>query len=87
MDELYQGDGRLTMAQSLVDQHPDITTIYHKFGTAGGTEARAQHLVDYSVFNAERIPLRLKQQFIDNPIPEANNEYNMILGGADGSSL
>ena len=87
MDELYQGDGRLTMAQSLVDQHPDITRIYHKFGTAGGAEARAQHLVDYSVFNADKIPLRLKQQYKDNPI-EGINEYNMIMKEiADGSSL
>lgn len=78
MDELYQGDGRLVMAQSLVDQHPDITTIYHKFGTAGGTEARAQHLVDYSVFNAERIPLRLKQGVKLNDFPAVDN-YNMIL--------
>ena len=78
MDELYQGDGRLVMAQSLVDQHPDITTIYRKFGTAGGTEARAQHLVDYSVFNAERIPLRLKQGVKLNDFPAVDN-YNMIL--------
>ena len=73
-------DNKLHLQDCLIYYH-------HKFGTAGGTEARAQHLVDYSVFNAERIPLRLKQQFIDNPIPEANNEYNMILGGADGSPL
>lgn len=76
MDELYQGDGRLTMAQSLVDQHPDITTIYHKFGTAGGTEARAQHLVDYSGF--KRNILRRKQEFIDKP-PTGINNYGMEL--------
>jgi hypothetical protein len=31
-DELYQGDGRLLMAQSLRDQHPDVVTITRKWG-------------------------------------------------------
>lgn len=42
-DELYQDDGRLKMAQSLVDQHPDVTKITWKWG-------RWQHHVDYSPF-------------------------------------
>lgn len=47
-DELYKGDGRLAMAQSLVDQHPDVTTIVHKWG-------RYQHHVDYSRFRVNRL--------------------------------
>jgi hypothetical protein len=39
-DELYAGDGRLKMAQSLYEQHPDVV----KVGTRWG---RAQHIVDY----------------------------------------
>jgi hypothetical protein len=42
-DELYAGDGRLKMAQSLQEQHPDICTITWKFN-------RWQHQVNYDVF-------------------------------------
>lgn len=42
-DELYVGDGRLVMAESLRDQHPDIVTVTTKWG-------RPQHQVDYSGF-------------------------------------
>lgn len=42
-DELYAGDGRLAMAESLRDQHPDVVTITRKWG-------RWQHHVDYSHF-------------------------------------
>lgn len=42
-DELYKDDGRRKMAQSLVDQHPDITKIAWKWG-------RWQHHVDYRGF-------------------------------------
>jgi hypothetical protein len=42
-DELYANDGRLQMAQSLVDQHPDVTTVSWKWG-------RYQHHVDYKPF-------------------------------------
>ena len=78
-DELYQGDGRLQMAESLRAQHPDITTIYHKFGiqrVEGEVTQRAQHLVDYSGF--KRNVLKLAQETIDNP-PQGVNEYNMVL--------
>lgn len=44
-DELYQGDGRLRMAQELVEQHPDVVRISKKWG-------RYQHLVDYRPFKA-----------------------------------
>jgi len=42
-DELYQDDGRLKMAESLREQHPDIVTVTEKWG-------RPQHHVDYRVF-------------------------------------
>lgn len=49
-DELYAGDGRLKMAQSLVAQHPDVTTIVHKWG-------RAQHHVNYEPFKKNKLKL------------------------------
>ena len=47
-DELYKGDGRLLMAQSLVSQHPDVTTIVEKWG-------RYQHKVDYRPFSGNKL--------------------------------
>jgi hypothetical protein len=49
--ELYQGDGRLKMAQSLQRQHPDVTKIAWKWG-------RWQHQVDYRPFRGNRLRLR-----------------------------
>ena len=66
-DELYKEDGRLQMAQSLVDQHPDVTKVTWKWG-------RYQHSVDYSRFKANK--LKLKPGVI---IPEGTNDYGMIL--------
>ncbi len=66
-DELYQGDGRLKMAQSLQQQHPDVTKIAWKWG-------RWQHQVDYRPFRGNR--LRLKEGVI---IPQGTNEYGMRL--------
>ncbi len=66
-DELYQGDGRLKMAQSLQQQHPDVTRIAWKWG-------RWQHQVDYRPFRGNR--LRLRPGVV---IPEGNNEYGMRL--------
>jgi hypothetical protein len=66
-DELYKDDGRLKMAQSLQQQHPDVTTITWKFN-------RWQHHVDYSSFKANR--LRLKPGVV---IPDAPNNYGMAL--------
>lgn len=66
-DELYAGDGRLRMAQSLVDQHPDITTITWKFG-------RWQHQVDYSGFQRNKL--------IPKPglvVPKGLDNYGMAL--------
>jgi hypothetical protein len=47
-DELYQGDGRLQMAESLRKQHPDIVTVTRKWG-------RWQHQVDYSGFEKNKL--------------------------------
>jgi len=50
-DELYHGDGRLKMAQSLQQQHPDCVTITYRWG-------RWQHLVDYSRFKHNKLVLK-----------------------------
>jgi hypothetical protein len=50
-DELYAGDGRLRMARSLFEQHPDVTRTTYKWG-------RAQHLVDYRPFKSNRLILK-----------------------------
>jgi hypothetical protein len=66
-DELYKGDGRLQMAQSLQQQHPDVTTIKWKWG-------RWQHEVDYSQFKTNKLIKRP-----DVVIPAEPNEYGMKL--------
>jgi hypothetical protein len=66
-ESLYRGDGRLKMAQSLVEQHPDVARITRKWG-------RWQHHVDYSRFKNNE--LRLKPGVV---IPEGVNNYGMIL--------
>lgn len=66
-DELYAGDGRLKMAQSLQEQHPDVTTIKWKWG-------RWQHEVDYSRFKYNKLIKRT-----DIEIPDEPNEYGMKL--------
>ncbi len=50
-DELYQGDGRLKMAESLKDQHPDVVKITKKWG-------RFQHTVDYRPFADNQLILK-----------------------------
>ena len=45
---IYQGDGRLKMAQELRDNHPDVVTITEKWG-------HAQHQVDYSPFRKNKL--------------------------------
>lgn len=66
-DELYQGDGRLRMAKSLQEQHPDVTKIAWKWG-------RWQHSVDYRPFRYNR--LKLKDGI---EIPRTPNDYGMRL--------
>jgi hypothetical protein len=71
-DELYKDDGRLKMAQSLQEQHPDIVQVTEKWG-------RYQHHVDYSHFK--------KNKLILNPgvvIPQGVNNYGMVLQETKG---
>ncbi len=70
-DELYQGDGRLKMAQSLQQQHPDVAKIAWKWG-------RWQHQVDYRPFKNNRP--RLKPGAV---IPDGPNNYGMVLRKVD----
>jgi len=78
-EELYRGSGRLQMAKSLVEQHPDVTTVTWKFN-------RWQHQVNYEPFR--RNALRLRPGVT---IPAGPNEYGMELveieeGDDDGKS-
>lgn len=66
-DELYQGDGRLKMAQELQRNHPDVTKITWKWG-------RWQHQVDYRPFKYNRLILRPGVVIPDEP-----NNYGMKL--------
>lgn len=66
-DELYKDNGRLLMAQSLQDQHPDVVKIAWKWN-------RWQHVVDYSRFKHNRL---IKRD--DIVIPEGVNNYGMRL--------
>lgn len=66
-EALYQEDGRLKMAQSLVDQHPDIVKIVRKWD-------RWQHHVDYSSFRNNKLRRRNDVQ-----IPKGVNNYGMTL--------
>lgn len=70
-DELYKQDetfdGRLEMAKSLQQQHPDIVKITRKWG-------RWQHHVDYRPFKKNKL---IKREGIE--IPEGVNNYGMKL--------
>ena len=66
-EDLYREDGRLKMAQSLVDQHPDIVKVSWKFN-------RYQHHVDYSPFKNNKL---IKKE--DLVIPKGINNYGMKL--------
>lgn len=74
-DVLYQGDGRLAMAQSLMEQHPDCVRVTTKWG-------RPQHHVDYSRFKGNA--LRLCD---DADVPAGVNEYGMTLKRIAGQPL
>jgi len=65
--DIYQGDGRLKMAQELQQRHPDVTKITWKWG-------RWQHQVDYRPFKNNRPILRPGVE-----IPEGPNNYGMVL--------
>jgi hypothetical protein len=66
-DELYQGDGRLKMALSLQNQHPDVTTVVWKWN-------RWQHQVDYRPFKKNRL---IRDPNVE--IPDGVNNYGMKL--------
>ena len=66
-DDLYKDDGRLRMAQSLQQQHPDVTRITRKWG-------RWQHQVDYRPFQRNRLCRKPGLA-----IPEGVNNYGMVL--------
>jgi hypothetical protein len=66
-DELYVDDGRRKMAESLVEQHPDIASVSFKWG-------RWQHHVDYSGFARNR--LRRKSGL---EVPDGVNNFGMVL--------
>lgn len=65
--DIYQGDGRLKMAQELQMRHPDVVTITRKWG-------RWQHQVDYRPFRNNRPILRPGVV-----LPDAPNNYGMVL--------
>ncbi len=69
---IYQGDGRLRMAQELQMRHPDLVKITWKFG-------HWQHQVDYRPFKNNR-PI-LKKGVV---IPDEPNNYGMVLRKRDG---
>ncbi len=71
-DELYKGNGRLLMAQSLENQHPDVVKITRKWN-------RYQHSVDYRPFKNNRL---IRKAGIE--IPSMPNEYGMKLVKLNG---
>ena len=66
-DELYTDDGRLKMAQSLKDQHPELVEITEKWG-------RYQHHVDYRPFKKNKLVLKPGVEIADGI-----NDYGMEL--------
>lgn len=66
-DELYQDDGRLKMAESLVKQHPDVVNVTWKFN-------RWHHHVNYKPFTKNK-PIKRKDVVIQKGV----NNYGMKL--------
>ena len=67
-DELYKDDGRLKMAQSLYEQHPDVVKVTEKWG-------RYQHTVNYNQFKKNNKLIKKEGIIISDRI----NEYGMKL--------
>lgn len=65
--ELYSGDGRLKMAESLAAQHPDIVEVRKRFG-------RWQHHVNCRIFKRNKLVRRSAPT-----ISSEDNEYGMKL--------
>lgn len=66
-DELYHGDGRLRMAQSLQQQHPDVVRVVWKFH-------RWQHHVDYRPFKHNKLVRRAEVS-----VSPGVNDYGLRL--------
>ena len=73
-DELYQDDGRLKMAESLVEQHPDIARVSWKWG-------RTQHHVDYSKFKRNKL---LRKPNIN--VKDGVDNFGMVLQEKQGEN-
>jgi hypothetical protein len=67
-EDLYKGEGRRLMAQSLIDQHPDMVTMGERWN-------RLQHKVDYSKVRGNELIYRKDIGVIPNRV----NEYGMEL--------
>lgn len=67
MDELYQGDGRKKMAESLAEQHPDVVKVGWKWN-------RWQHIVNYKPFKSN---LLIRKPGIN--VPPGIDNYGMVL--------
>ncbi len=74
-DELYVDDGRLKMAESLTEQHPDVCSVTKKWN-------RYQHYVNYEPFKKNKLILR-----DDININDGNNEYGMVLKNIPRNTL
>jgi len=69
-DELYKGNGRLKMAESLVEQHSDMVKITRRWG-------RWQHQVNYIFFKKPwRNKLKKKSGIV---VSEGIDNYGMVL--------
>jgi hypothetical protein len=66
-DLYFIEDGRLKMAKSLEEQHPDVTKVTRKWG-------RWQHHVDYRPFRFNKL-----NKIKDLDIPDRVNNYGMKL--------
>ena len=66
-EDLYQGFGRLKMAQDLMAQHPDVVNITWRWG-------RWQHHVNYKPFVNNKL---IRKTGLD--VPNIINNYGMVL--------
>lgn len=66
-DELYKGNGRWLMAESLREQHPDVTVVTWKFN-------RWQHHVDYTPFKKNKLIRKPDYNY-----QLTTNNYGLIL--------
>ena len=70
-EDLYRGDGRLAMAESLREQHPDVVKVAQKWG-------RWQHEVNYSKFKRNKLRPKVPLE----ALPDLDN-YGMYLTRRD----